>query len=536
MNRKLSRFLLSAAAALMLLVAVPFATYAADAKIAFSDPSATVGDEFSVTMKFTSTSGDVLGNTSVYLTYDSDLIEFLSDKSSSNANGGSGTIIVTSGMEGKTEVATQLYFNALKPGNAKIQVITDNSEGYDSDGQSLNMVQIGSSSITISAKAGATYSDDATLASLRISPGTLDPEFQSDVDSYTASVSLDTERLTVSAVANDSGASVSVEGDSGLQEGENTVVCTVTAEDGTTKKTYTITVNKVEGGESAPEGSEETVPAEELEVLAELESSRNLTKIGVTALPAGVEAPAGLKESQITIGDTKVTGWTPVVSDGSTPEYVVFYGVTEEGAQGFYRYDMTDKTLQRYFQDSSSLIEGDGEYEDAVMLYNELREDYMRMRIIAIVAGVVAVILLIALIIGRNAASRKAAAREAREEMFDDAPARKVKARRESQKAAAGKISRKERYLMGEEEQEDDYMDEEDSGSRGSGQREPEIDLIPVSRPKTQSSDRAAEDEKKAEQEERILKDQLASSLAAAAKEDAAEDDDFEFLDLDEDE
>ncbi|MCD8082125.1 MAG: cadherin-like beta sandwich domain-containing protein [Clostridiales bacterium] len=514
MSRRLSRFLFSAVAAFLLLAVIPSAAYAADAKIAFSDPSATVGDEFGVTMKFTSTSGDVLGNTSVYLTYDSDLIEFLADRSSSNANGGSGTIIVTSGMEGKTEVATQLYFNAKKPGTAKIQVITDNSEGYDSDGQSLNMVQIGSSTITIQAKEGASYSSDATLSSLRISPGVLDPEFSSDVDSYTTSVSLDTERLTVSAVTSDSGASVSVEGDEGLAEGENTVLCVVTAEDGTTTMTYTITVNKVEGGASAPEGGEsETVPAEELEVLAELESSRSLSKIGVTALPSGVSAPAGLKESQITIGDTKVTGWTPVVAEGSTPEYVVFYGVTDDGSQGFYRYDMTDKTLQRYFQDVTSQTEGDMEDQDVVTLYNNLREDYMRMRVIAIVAGVIALILLIVLLVVKASSSGKADRREIRQEEFDDAPARKVRARRESQQSAERKLTQEERYMMDEEPEPEE---------------EQEIDLIPVSRKTKEDSERLRE-------EENLLKEQLASNLAAASKEEGQEED-FEFLDLDDDE
>ncbi len=97
---------------------------------------------------------------------------------------------------------------------------------------------------------------DTSLSSLQISPGTLSPAFSAEVDSYTASVSLDTEKLTVSAVPASDKATVALSG-TDLQEGENTVTCTVTAEDGTSH-TYTILVNRVEGGESLAAEQEET--------------------------------------------------------------------------------------------------------------------------------------------------------------------------------------------------------------------------------------------------------------------------------------
>ena len=50
--------------------------------------------------------------------------------------------------------------------------------------------------------------------------------------------------ITVSAPAKDGGAKVTVSGNDDLQDGENTITCTVTAEDGETTKTYTIVVTK----------------------------------------------------------------------------------------------------------------------------------------------------------------------------------------------------------------------------------------------------------------------------------------------------
>ena len=114
----------------------------------------------------------------------------------------------------------------------------------------------------------------------------------------------------MSAVPASDKATVALSG-TDLQEGENTVTCTVTAEDGTSH-TYTILVNRVEGGESLADGQEETTaPAENVEVLAELEASSTPTKIGIAALPADVTVPYGMKETSITIGETKVQGWVP---------------------------------------------------------------------------------------------------------------------------------------------------------------------------------------------------------------------------------
>ena len=49
-------------AVMLLTAAIAFQSFAATAKISFSDPSTKVGEEVKVTMKFTSTSGDLLGN------------------------------------------------------------------------------------------------------------------------------------------------------------------------------------------------------------------------------------------------------------------------------------------------------------------------------------------------------------------------------------------------------------------------------------------------------------------------------------------
>lgn len=93
-------------------------------------------------------------------------------------------------------------------------------------------------------------SDDATLASLKIGALTLTPAFDPDEDTYTASTT--NAKNTVNAVVNNASATVAIElndveipnGTAAEWEaGENTLVATVTAEDGTTKA-YSVTVTK----------------------------------------------------------------------------------------------------------------------------------------------------------------------------------------------------------------------------------------------------------------------------------------------------
>ena len=175
MNSRFRRFVLGVLAAVILSAAVPFTGFAATARIAFSDPSTQVGEEVSVTMKFTSTSGDALGNTDVMLAYDPALLEYINE--TDNASGGNGAIRVWSGLSGTTEVVTNLRFRALQAGTATITITS--WEGYDNQGQVLTVEREGSSTVTIAGL--ATSSTDARLQSLQISPGTLSPSFSPSV-------------------------------------------------------------------------------------------------------------------------------------------------------------------------------------------------------------------------------------------------------------------------------------------------------------------------------------------------------------------
>ena len=98
-----------------------------------------------------------------------------------------------------------------------------------------------------------TLSSDATLSALTLSDidfGT----FSSDTTSYTADVANDVSETTITAAANHMGASYVIkldevedsDGDVMLEVGENVITVEVTAEDGETNLTYTVTITREE--------------------------------------------------------------------------------------------------------------------------------------------------------------------------------------------------------------------------------------------------------------------------------------------------
>ncbi len=104
--------------------------------------------------------------------------------------------------------------------------------------------------------------DDATLRSLSLSDGTLDPAFDPDVLTYTAAVAHSVSRITVTAVANHGDDSlITVDGDAytagghavDLVVGTNTILVKVTSLNDNFANTYTITVERAEDVPGAPQ-------------------------------------------------------------------------------------------------------------------------------------------------------------------------------------------------------------------------------------------------------------------------------------------
>lgn len=248
------------------------------------------------------------------------------------------------------------------------------------------------------------------LSSLSLNPGSLNPDFSAGNTAYTAVVGEDVTRIAVTAVPAAEGAKVNVSGNENLKLGENTIQVAVVGSDDSALGTYTITVTKQEGAtpETAPiEDSEHVIiggtvysiaetfdqtllpagyesenfiygnrsvqagrgPDEHLHLLYLFaeggsgnlyfydDTSRSWSpyvQVGATAkavsvvpLAEGVAAPEGLVVQQVTLNGKSVDGYIGQKDQGQN--YCVFYGMNAKGEKGFYRFDLVEKTLQRYF-------------------------------------------------------------------------------------------------------------------------------------------------------------------------------------------
>ncbi|WP_299284488.1 MBG domain-containing protein [uncultured Mucilaginibacter sp.] len=103
-------------------------------------------------------------------------------------------------------------------------------------------------------------SSNAQLSNLALSLGTLAPAFAAGISSYTASVPNTTSSITLTPTLADATASVTVNGvavASGIASaatplivGNNTIATVVTAQDGITTQTYTLTVNRAQAAQT----------------------------------------------------------------------------------------------------------------------------------------------------------------------------------------------------------------------------------------------------------------------------------------------
>jgi len=600
MNRKLKRLITSLMLVCMMAVVSPWnsmVSWASAAKISFSDPSVMVGNDVTVNMKVTSDTP--LGTAEIMLSYDSGILEFVSGTS---ANGGAGAIKILGTMDSADQKAFNftLKFKTLKAGNAKISVTSQ--EIYDVNSAAISLSKQGSATVKVTSP--ATTSKDATLKSLKISPGTLSPAFSAAVDSYTAEVDKDTADLVVNAVASNAGAHVTLQGEKGLKAGENQVVVKVTAEDGQTIKNYTIKVTKPEGGETTPASSADGETGEAqfssasvtiqdvvysiassfdeaslpegfeaksyqykgTEVMAGKGLEKDIlllylkdeggnggffiyneaadswsqfvevktTEKAVVIMPLDTDTaiPEGFKEQQIEIDGIKVTGW--VANTESKAEYCLFYGMNWDGEKNFYRYDLSEKTVQRYF---ASGVTND-KYVELAQTYSDLLKDYHLQFYILIAISVLALALLIIVIfLIKRGGGSDIKPYDSGEPYHDTKKKDEPVSRRESRAQAAppANVKRYSREEFDEKERtgslysdfEEDSMDrpdtfipktpayeEEDDFMEESSLEEMEQNLMPRKRTRqTQPKERTSDSKRSSEMNEN-------------------DDNDFEFMDL----
>ena len=298
--------LCAVSAAVILSCAVFYASAAASTIIAFNKNSPKVGD--SVTVTVTVTGSEAMYSAEYTVTYDPDILEF---ESGTSASGGAGSVKVAPAVSGEKKQSCTLTFTTIAAGSSVIKV---NGVAYYMDSDDDIGAQ---ATMKVS---DASKSDNANLKSLSLSNGSLSPSFSASRTSYTATVANSVTQCRVYATASDSGAKVSVSGDSSLKVGKNTRTVTVTAPSGA-QKTYTITITRLAENEE-PTDSSDTSGTESTEEPNSnpLETTVDGGTFTVATDIAGVTLPKGFSVSSADYNGEQVA-----TASDSGGNFVIYY-------------------------------------------------------------------------------------------------------------------------------------------------------------------------------------------------------------------
>lgn len=315
-----------------------------DIEITGDGSEITVGDTVYVYINIASDA--VFTDVEANLTYDEDILEY----KSGILTGGSGFLKLSdiNLSEGSDNRKYAMEFEALKAGKSEIE-FTGSIMVYDNE-SGLPM-SVSSKSLEIDVKAAHTASENANLKSLKISPTDLSPAFDKNTLVYNTNVGYDTTKLVVVALPEDEKATVRVSGNDLLEEGDNKVVISVTAESG---NVIEYTINAVR--ENAPKEGVDTEPITpdkkhgSLDVIRSGEETFVIYngKYKLVEPSADVKVPSGYAKTKTIISDISIQVYAPEQLD---TEFLLIYAENELGEAGFYRYDRVEKTMQRYKQE-----------------------------------------------------------------------------------------------------------------------------------------------------------------------------------------
>lgn len=286
----------------------------------------------------------------------------------------SGKVTATSSDESiaKVEVCDgYLKITAFKKGKVTITVsITYNDTTYTTL-YNLNVINSGTSS---------KYKDSNNyLKSLKTSVGTLSPNFDPNRNLYTVKVGSDIDKITIKATASSKKATITYNGkkvsslkDLKLNYGDNTVVITVTAEDGSTRD-YIVIINRENKAENKKDNNNLlaslNVSAGNLSPKFDpnnnyynVEVDSNTNKITIDAIPSSKKATVtythngkkvdSLKDIKLDYGDNTIV-ITVTAEDGSQKDYIIH--VNRKSSYTL-KFENSSYDLELYADDTSHIL------------------------------------------------------------------------------------------------------------------------------------------------------------------------------------
>lgn len=325
--------------------------FAASATISFGTDVSSIkaGQTFTVTIIVDSSDASI-GNVEATVLYDDDMLEVIS--SDDAVSGDAGLLKINDDNDEESQGGVKNYsitFKALKKGSVNFTV-SENPKVYQyENGEAMS---VSAKTATINVGASADANADSTLKVLDVNEGTLDPEFDPAVVAYKVSVPYETEKLYIDAEATDvEKAKVTVVGNSNLKVGANSVMITVTAEDGSSTD-YKINVFRETQDDTIEPGTIEAVIADKGFNVYKDSDNNAFIQNGATYQVIDVDdstvIPAGYIKTKYNMkGQVTITAYT-LENDDDYDFMLVYCQNVDTKDTGFYQYDKVEKTLQRY--------------------------------------------------------------------------------------------------------------------------------------------------------------------------------------------
>lgn len=197
-----------------------------DFSIEVEDKNVKKDEEFS--LKVIVSSDYEMSSVDAYVSYDADLLEFVSSENE-DVLGASGILHISDQFEESVKEAVYVIkMKALEVGSTEFKVY----DAYSEESESSTYRKIEQAKASIEISKNETEPSNATLSELLVVPGTLDKEFRPDIYEYSIKVAYDVEELILSAIPTDEESVVTIDKELHLEKGDNVFTITVTAPSG----------------------------------------------------------------------------------------------------------------------------------------------------------------------------------------------------------------------------------------------------------------------------------------------------------------
>lgn len=316
--------------AVLMASALSFNISAAGATTHFS-PNKTefsVGEEITVTIKFDA--GVAVYSIDGDLSYDNTVVQYVSGGGADQGK----SVKIAEALSGETKVDVSVKFKTIAEGKCTFSFsgfcTDENLTPHNaSTGYFINV-----KNPTQSEPPTPKPSDNANLASLKISGATLSPKFNSNTTSYTATVPFGTDKVTITAGVADAGATLVGAGTINLKVGDNKRTITVTAASGA-KKSYNLVIKRL-----AEEQQGQTPPpvddVDPLLISAEGTSRKIMQDISSMPIPESFSATT-TEVNGVQVGALTETGG----------KYILIYTTLEDGSDAALFYKDSEGVYRR---------------------------------------------------------------------------------------------------------------------------------------------------------------------------------------------